>query len=402
MNDLVTIPSSSSIDLKSRMTLEAWVQPKALGTDWRTVVLKERPGFLNYALYAHVGGPGPSGHVFIGNQDRYSPGNPVPPNSWTHLATTYDGSTLRLYVNGAVATSMPLTGAIGSSTNPLRIGGNSIWAEWFNGLIDEVRVYDRALTAAEIQSDMQTPIAAGAPAPADTQAPTVPASLSVSSATQTSITAAWTASSDNVDVTGYGRYRNGALVTSGTGTSYSFTGLTCGTTYALAVDAYDAAGNRSAQAQVNATTTPCAAGDTQAPTTPGSLRTTGATQTTVSAAWNASSDNVGVSGYGYYRNGSLVANGTGTSYAFGGLACGTSYTLAVDAYDAAGNRSGKAQLNASTSACTSPPPPAPTGSGNVWVDTNGGSCTRQANCGCLQRRAGLRQLRSRICGGLKR
>jgi len=45
-----------------------------------------------------------------------------------------------------------------TSTNPLRIGGNSIWGEFFAGLIDEVRVYNRVLTAAEIQADMNTPI----------------------------------------------------------------------------------------------------------------------------------------------------------------------------------------------------------------------------------------------------
>jgi hypothetical protein len=45
-----------------------------------------------------------------------------------------------------------------ASTGVLRIGGNSVWSEWFAGLIDEVRVYNRALTAAEIQQDMQAPI----------------------------------------------------------------------------------------------------------------------------------------------------------------------------------------------------------------------------------------------------
>jgi Concanavalin A-like lectin/glucanases superfamily len=43
-----------------------------------------------------------------------------------------------------------------NSTGPLRIGGNSIWTEWFNGLIDNVRVYNRALSATEIQTDMNT------------------------------------------------------------------------------------------------------------------------------------------------------------------------------------------------------------------------------------------------------
>ena len=377
VNDLVTIPSSSSIDLKGRMTLEAWVQPNALGSTWRSVLVKERPNSLNYALYAHTGGGGPSGRVYVRSRDRYSPGGPIAANAWSHLAATYDGSALRLYVNGVVVTSLAVSGPIARSTNPLRIGGNSIWGEWFSGLIDEVRIYNRALTAAEIRSDMTTPLAGGTPA--DTQAPTTPATLTVSGASQTSITVGWTASTDNLGVTGYGRYRDGSLVTNGTGTSYTFAGLTCGTSYTLAVDAYDAAGNRSAAVQTSAATSACTSGDTQAPTMPASLRTTGATQTSVSVAWNASSDNVGVSGYGYYRGAGLIGNGTGTSYTFAGLACGTSYAVAVDAYDAAGNRSAKAQLSASTAACSSPT--AASGPANLWVDTSGGSCTRQASEG---------------------
>ena len=79
-------------------------------------------------------------------------------NAWTHLAATYDGSTLRFYVNGTQAASRAVTGGITSSTNPLRIGGNSVWGEWFNGSIDEVRIYNRALTPAQISTDMNTPI----------------------------------------------------------------------------------------------------------------------------------------------------------------------------------------------------------------------------------------------------
>jgi hypothetical protein len=51
-----------------------------------------------------------------------------------------------------------VTGAIKTSTGALRIGGNSIWGEWFAGQIDEVRVYNKALTAAQIQADMTAPV----------------------------------------------------------------------------------------------------------------------------------------------------------------------------------------------------------------------------------------------------
>ena len=79
-------------------------------------------------------------------------------NSWTHLALSYDGTTLRLYVNGLQAAAQALTGPIATSTGSLRIGGNAVWGEYFKGLIDEVRVYNRALSAGEIQVDMVTPI----------------------------------------------------------------------------------------------------------------------------------------------------------------------------------------------------------------------------------------------------
>ena len=71
---------------------------------------------------------------------------------------TWDGLDLRLYVNGTQVASSALTGTAVASASPLRIGGNSVWSEWFAGLIDEVRVYNRALTPAEIAADRDTAI----------------------------------------------------------------------------------------------------------------------------------------------------------------------------------------------------------------------------------------------------
>jgi len=215
------------------------------------------------------------------------------------------------------------------------------------------------------------------PAPADTQAPTVPGGLATTGNTATSISAGWTNSTDNVGVTGYGVYRNGSSVSSTGGTSYTFSGLVCGTSYTLAVDAADGAGNRSAKSSITASTAACATGDTQAPTTPGSLTVTGASTSTVSVSWTASLDNVGVTGYGAYVNGGTVGSSTGSSYTFNGLACGTAYSLAINAYDAAGNQSAKATVSGATSAC-----PVSTGA-NLFVSTSGsdsGSCTQSAPC----------------------
>src|SRR5207249_955887 len=94
-----------------------------------------------------------------------------------------------------------------------------------------------------------------------------------------------------------------------------------------------------------ASTSPCAgSADATPPTAPSNLAATSATATSITVSWTASNDNVGVVGYGRYVTGALVSSGTGTGYVFTGLNCATGYTLAVDAYDAAGNRSGKTQI----------------------------------------------------------
>jgi hypothetical protein len=77
-------------------------------------------------------------------------------NAWTHLAVTYDGSSMRFYTNGVLVRTTSNVTPIKASTGNLRIGGNSVWGEFFSGLIDDVRIYNRALTATEIQTDMNT------------------------------------------------------------------------------------------------------------------------------------------------------------------------------------------------------------------------------------------------------
>ena len=64
----------------------------------------------------------------------------------------------RLYVNGTEVASRMQPGAIATSTNPLQIGGDTLYHQFFKGMIDEVRIYNRALSAAEIQTDMNTPV----------------------------------------------------------------------------------------------------------------------------------------------------------------------------------------------------------------------------------------------------
>src|SRR6202034_1286741 len=93
--------------------------------------------------------------------------------------------------------------------------------------------------------------------PPDTTPPSVPTGLSATAVSSTQINLSWTASTDNVGVTGYDVFRNGTQVgtTTTTTTSYQDTGLTAGTTYSYTVAAYDAAGNVSAQSTAASATT---------------------------------------------------------------------------------------------------------------------------------------------------
>jgi hypothetical protein len=161
-NAWVTVPDNASLDLTTGYTLEAWVKPTAANGQWRAAVIKEDPAQseLDYGLYGLTDSGPPSAHVLVGNPpDTYLRGTTAPPlNSWTHVAATYDGTTLRVYANGVQQASKAVSGAIDTSTGALRIGGNSIWGEWFAGLIDDVRVYNRALTTTELQTDMTTSV----------------------------------------------------------------------------------------------------------------------------------------------------------------------------------------------------------------------------------------------------
>jgi hypothetical protein len=148
------------LDLTKGMTLEAWVYPTARLTGSRTVLMKERSRGPAYSLSANSNLGRPSTTVHTGERDRHlSAGPQLPLRTWTHLAATYDGSTQRLYMNGELVGTRPQAGEITVSGGRLRIGGNSISDdEHFTGYIDEVRVYNRALTQAEIAADSKTAV----------------------------------------------------------------------------------------------------------------------------------------------------------------------------------------------------------------------------------------------------
>ena len=182
-------------------------------------------------------------------------------------------------------------------------------------------------------------------ATSDTTAPTSPTGLSTSAMSSSQINLSWTASTDNVGVTGYKIYRGGTYLLTVTGTSYSNTGLSSGTNYSYYVMAIDTAGNISATSNTANSTTLSSSGgdltsDTSPPTTPTGIVATKDVHNEVDLSWTASSDNVGVSFYHILRsqNGvwSYIGQSTNTTYNDYTVMPSTSYYYAVKAYDAAG------------------------------------------------------------------
>lgn len=197
--------------------------------------------------------------------------------------------------------------------------------------------------------------------PVDTQAPTAPSALISTAKTTNSVSLAWNASSDNVGVTGYRIFNGSTLIANvpGTTLTYNVTGLAPNTASTFNVKAVDAAGNMSnASNSITVTTNAPVGNDKEAPTAPSGLHIMGApTSTSMMLMWNASTDNVGVTGYRIYQGSNLVTtvSGTATSYTVTGLSSGTTYSFKVYAIDAAGNQSVASSINGTTAASSSAP-----------------------------------------------
>jgi hypothetical protein len=158
VNDMVVVPASASLNVGAALTLEAWVYPTGTQNGWRTIVNKDVDAY-NLSASNPAGNLRPAGGGTVSSTGWEEADGPsaIPVNAWRHLALTYDGANLRLYVNGVQVASQPASGTLESNSNQLSFGGNAPYGEFFKGRIDEVRVYNRALSASEIQTDMSTP-----------------------------------------------------------------------------------------------------------------------------------------------------------------------------------------------------------------------------------------------------
>ncbi|MFI7374144.1 discoidin domain-containing protein [Actinoplanes sp. NPDC049668] len=198
----------------------------------------------------------------------------------------------------------------------LNITGNTGWPA---GQISELEVYG--------------------PATGDTQAPSAPTGLAYSQPAAGQIRLTWNASTDNVGVTGYEVYANGALRTTVAGNVLTYLdNQPDSATVAYYVRARDAAGNASGNS--NTVTRTGQGGDTTAPTTPGTLTYTQPAAGQIRLAWGASSDNVAVTGYEVYANGALRTTVAGNVLTYtDNQPASATVSYYVKARDAAGNLS---------------------------------------------------------------
>lgn len=356
-NSWVTVNDAASLRLTTGMTLSAWVYPTAVD-GYETVLLKERGTTgLTYSLYAADGaGRPPAGYVYRNGDQSAVGASALPLNTWSHLAVTYNASALRLYVNGAQVASRNQTGAMPTTAGPLRIGGNSVWGEYFSGLIDEVRVYNNALTQAEIQTDMNTPVVPTSP---DTTPPTVSVTTPTNGATVSGAVTLTAAASDNVGVSGVRFYVDGTQVgAEDTTAPYSITWDSTNSlgTHQITAVARDAAGNTATSSAVSVTVV--APSDTTPPTVSVTSPNGGATVSGAVSVTASASDDVGVVGVQFYLDGvPLGAEDIAAPYAvtWDTTATGNgAHSLTARARDAAGNATTSAAVSVTVSNAADP------------------------------------------------
>ena len=162
-DDKVEVVGSTSLDLTTAFTLEGWVYPTASNLTW-SVIRRDGIGNLAYALQLTGGSRYPYVY-FTTSTGTHSLVNytSVPLNAWTHVAATWDGTTVTFYQNGVALDTYEVSGTLisSASSQPLAIGWGP--GQGFAGKIDEVRVYGRALSASEIGLDRDFAVNQSAP-----------------------------------------------------------------------------------------------------------------------------------------------------------------------------------------------------------------------------------------------
>ncbi|MBP6825269.1 MAG: hypothetical protein KA165_01810 [Saprospiraceae bacterium] len=274
-------------------------------------------------------------------------GTPLTVGTWTHVAMVHDGAKDIIYLNGVKANEKAAVGTLDATTQPLGIGYDPIANNYFfNGSLDEVRIYKKALSDAEVlalYTAQSTP-----PVVTDAETPSAPLNLAAT-VLFNNVGLTWWPSSDNVGVTGYNLYQDGNKILTTANTSAYLPGLTPLAQFTFGVSAVDAAGNESLITNLNVTTKEDETPDVIPPSVPGNLAGTAASNS-VLVTWDASTDDTQVAGYVILVDGVVydTVSASTLSVFIGGLDPQTLYTFEVYAFDLAGNKSVSAEITLST------------------------------------------------------
>jgi hypothetical protein len=266
----VTVGDASCFHLTTGITLEAWVYLTGFPSDLETILCKQSKSLTpSYTFYITPHGTAQNdslkpelplglntGNVWCTSSTRISL------NTWTHVAATFDGSTCKIYVNGNLTGQLAATGSINVTDDVIMVGANNGEGmgegERFLGRMDELRIYNRALSQAEIQTDMNTPV--GSPAGSPPSAPTLSSPANGATGIATNPTLSWNASDG---ATSYGLQvstssnfsSTGVNQTGITATSSVVTGLANNTIYYWRVNATNSSGTSAWSSSRSFTTT---------------------------------------------------------------------------------------------------------------------------------------------------
>ncbi|MCP4600296.1 MAG: hypothetical protein GY847_07150 [Proteobacteria bacterium] len=149
--DYVQVPHSNSLDLNSEMTIAAWVKPASICDNNNPLVQKDD----SYGL--KLNNLGQALGFYWGSAENHASTTQLTPGTWYHIAATFDGRWHKIYVNGVIENSEDegATDSIPTSTNSVYFAKGAFSCD-FDGSIDEVHIYERAMTAQEIQDLMSS------------------------------------------------------------------------------------------------------------------------------------------------------------------------------------------------------------------------------------------------------
>ncbi len=148
-NDYVSIPDSDFLDLTELGTIEVWAKKNSQKHYQMYITKGIASANTGYQLMDY----GTTGRIVLrwgSDGNNIVTDEVVPTDKWYHIVGTYDGSDLRIYLNGSLSKKVPYTTNAVANTDPLRIGRRSD-GYFFDGTLDEVRIYNKALSSAEIQ-----------------------------------------------------------------------------------------------------------------------------------------------------------------------------------------------------------------------------------------------------------